>query len=39
VTGAALEQGRQAMEHCPNKLDDSMMKETRIHKWSFLQGN
>lgn len=38
VSGVALDQGRQAMEHCINKLDDSMIKETRLHKWSFLQG-
>ena len=38
VTYLALDQGRQAMEHCPNKLEDSRMKSTCLHNWTFLQG-
>ncbi|KAK3084678.1 hypothetical protein FSP39_017312 [Pinctada imbricata] len=34
----ALDQGRQAMDHCPiNKPDDSL-KNTCLHKWQFLEG-
>ncbi|KAL4223449.1 Mediator of RNA polymerase II transcription subunit 13-like [Mactra antiquata] len=38
VTYMALDQGRQAMEHCPNKLEDRQMKSTCLHKWTYLQG-
>lgn len=39
VSYSALDQGRQAMEHCiPTKLDDPSMKSTCLHKWQFLQG-
>lgn len=36
---SALDHGRQAMEHCPNKLDDNPeLRRTCIHKWTLLQG-
>lgn len=39
VSYTALDQGRQAMEHClPTKLNDDVMKTTCLHKWQFLQG-
>ena len=39
VTYFALDQGRQAMEHChPHKLDDNTMKASCLHKWTFIQG-
>ncbi|XP_033748042.1 LOW QUALITY PROTEIN: mediator of RNA polymerase II transcription subunit 13-like [Pecten maximus] len=39
VSYQALDQGRQAMEHCPPcKLDDPHMKKSCLHKWQFLQG-
>ncbi|KAH3888561.1 hypothetical protein DPMN_012599, partial [Dreissena polymorpha] len=38
VTYFALDQGRQAMDHCPTKLEDNIMKSTCMHKWTFLQG-
>ena len=39
ITYFALDQGRQAMEHChPNKLEDPMLKSTCLHKWTYLQG-
>ena len=40
VTYFALDQGRQAMEHChPNKLEDNILKATCLHKWTYIQGN
>lgn len=39
ITYFALDQGRQAMEHChPNKLEDITMKSTCLHKWTYIQG-
>lgn len=36
---AALEQGRQAMEHCsPTKMEDAALKASTLHKWPY-QGS